>query len=49
MLYEYGLKPNQKIVLLHLRDAAYRGLSDFTDFRNIYHKEKLQRDNKFFN
>ena len=38
MLYKYGLKPNQKIVL-HLRDAAYRGLSDFTDFRNIYHKE----------
>ncbi|WP_440920359.1 TIGR04372 family glycosyltransferase [Candidatus Pelagibacter sp.] len=39
MLYKYGLKPNQKIVLIHLRDAAYRGLSDFTDFRNIYHKE----------
>ena len=36
LLYERGLGQNQKIVLLHLRDIAFRGYNEFTDYKNIY-------------
>ena len=35
ILEKIGLKKNQKIVCLHLRDNAYRGPNNYTDFRNI--------------
>lgn len=31
-----GLKNNQKIITIHLRDSAFRGLSKMTDYKNIY-------------
>ncbi len=34
-LYQIGLNKNKKIVLIHLRDSAYRGYSKMTDYKNI--------------
>ncbi len=34
-LEKIGLKKNQKIICLHLRDSSYRGPNNSTDFRNI--------------
>ena len=35
-LKKIGLKKNQKIITIHLRDSAFRGLHEMTDYRNIY-------------
>ncbi len=31
-----GLKNDQKIITIHLRDSAFRGFSKMTDYKNIY-------------
>ncbi len=39
ILEKFGYNKDLKIVLLNIRDSAFRGMSSFTDYRNIYNYE----------
>ena len=47
ILEQNGYNENLKIILLNIRDTAYRGPSKFTDYRNIYKYENYNDTIKY--
>ena len=47
ILESNGYNKNLKIVLLNIRDSAFRGKSSFTDYRNIYNHDNYNDTIKF--
>ncbi len=47
ILKQNGYDENLKIILLNIRDSAYRGPSKFTDYRNIYKYENYNETIKY--